>query len=86
MAGGGKRKASKWSEHVKETGAAMRRGAAGKVVMLKEILQRASKTYKKSAAPKTTGVTKTRRKCKGGSKKKGKKAKAKTGKKAKAKK
>jgi hypothetical protein len=87
MAGSSKRKPSKWSEHIKRVGAELRKNAkAGKVVMLKEILQQASKTYNKSSKPKEVGVTKTRRKCKGGTKKVKKVKRAKTGKKAKAKK
>ena len=55
-----------WRKHVKETYAALKRNSGGKVVLLKDALKRASKTYKKSKA---AGPPVTRRKCKGESKK-----------------
>ena len=62
-----------WRAHVKKTFDEMKADAAkkgkGVKVLLKHALKRASSTYKKGPKPAAAGLT---RKCKGGSKKRGK--------------
>jgi hypothetical protein len=49
--------ANAWREHVKKTMAEMKSKARGTVVMLKDVLKLAGKTYKKPAAAAAHGKT-----------------------------
>jgi hypothetical protein len=64
--------ANAWREHVKKTMAEMKSKARGTVVMLKDVLKVAGKTYKKPAAGAAHGKThKKKRSTKKSTKKRG---------------
>ena len=60
-----------WMDHVKKTGEQMKAASNGSTVMLKQILKKASSTYKRTGTKKSKGTNKRRGKKGKTSKKRG---------------